>query len=180
MPARDYRIYCALLHRADWETAEIPDRFQPRSVPALADWSRMSRTAAAEGLNHLERHGWVTRVRMPPGRGRSTRYILLSGSDCDCGPAAKRAAPTPEAKRAREYRARKKASGIHVTQSESSHGIHVTKRPGVRDESAGQGAVSAEGAREKGRRVGEYAGGPVDFYAGWPADSIGAEMNGER
>jgi hypothetical protein len=173
MTARDYRIFGAFLKRANFDDGEIPEKFQFRSLEKLTAACFMSRTAVADGLNHLEQHGWVERRRMAPGRGRSTFYVLGFGVDCNCPDPSKRAAPTTEAQRAREYRARRKASGIHVTDSESSRGKRVTKRPGVRDGSAGQDAVLAERAREEGSRGRDYQGGPVP----WDPEEVDEWLN---
>lgn len=180
MPPRDYRIFGALVSRVDWKTGLLPERFQPRSLEKLAAQCRMSKTAAAEGLNHLESHGWVTRDRQEPGRGRPTLYGVRIGMDCDCKPAAKQDRPRTDAERMRDYRARK-ASGIRVTRSPE---IRVTKRPAERNDAAGQEPFLAERARDEGKgegrpwrdERGDYTGGPVAWD--WPEDSIGAEMNG--
>jgi hypothetical protein len=154
MPPRDYRIFGALVFRADWASGVIPKQFQPRSLTVLANITRMSRASVAEGLNHLERHGWVTRTRQGPGRGKSTVYGLRIGVDCNCAGVneVNQAAPKTEAERARAYRERKKASRIRVTEDPEASGIGVTKRPASRDEDAGQNRVCAKEGRDEGGR----------------------------
>lgn len=183
VPPRDYRIFGALVYRADWSTGVIPQQFQPRSLEALAKVTRMSRASVATGLAHLESHGWLVRERQQPGRGYATRYALRIGLDCGCIPAPAIAPPKPEAERSRRYRARQKASRICVTEPGEASSIPVTKRQASRDDVAGQAPVSAEKAVMRGigegkpwrDAEGNYLGGPVDW--GWPADSYGEEAN---
>jgi hypothetical protein len=185
LPPRDYRIFGALLYRVEWGHDYIPAQFQDRSLEALASRCRMSKAGAVEGLNHLERHGWVRRERQPPGRGRATHYVVAIGADCDCPKVPKPRAPMNEAQRSRRYRERKSVQNPRDGEDEGSS-IHVTKRPGERDEDAGQTPDSAEMAVTRG--VGEGRTfvpvwalprpAPVESWKVWPADSIGAEVNG--
>jgi DNA-binding MarR family transcriptional regulator len=189
LPVRDYRVYHALLGRAEWRTAVIPGKFQPRSLRDLAALSRMSTAGVCRSLNHLESHGWVERQRRPPGRGHATAYTLLAGADCDCIPATETGEPMPGAERARRYRQRKKASQNSVTEyaSKASHNnvtddskafqpetlspdkasqIERGKRLASRDDDAGQTRFSAKEGVEEG-----------EVRKGWPENSIGADMN---
>jgi len=85
----DFRVYVTLLKMADFGTAEIPDRFQPRSLVKLAERCHISLAGVKRSVGHLQRHGWLERHRnLTPsgigGRGHPTRYKLLAGRDCDC------------------------------------------------------------------------------------------------
>lgn len=84
LPDRDYRIFRDLLDTADFRTAEIPGRFQPKSLEALARLCEKPVATLCRALNHLEAHGWVKRGRTVGGRGRSTAYTLAVGEPCHC------------------------------------------------------------------------------------------------
>lgn len=91
LPAREFRIFSVLLRKEDWTAGKILDRFQPRSLEALARECHVSKATLCRGLSHLQRHGWVERFRHVSekgigGRGHFTRYVLLDGKDCDCFP----------------------------------------------------------------------------------------------
>jgi hypothetical protein len=175
LPARDYRIYMALFARAEWVTAKILDRFQPRSLDELAAWSRMSRSNVAGGLNHLTRHGWLLRHRNITakgigGRGHGTKYELVVGKDCDCSKASRsKTVPADKPSRNREI-----------------------NRPETCDVSAGQGPVPAKSVRDEGEvekrapevRVlaepGQSTNGSVRTppdWSRWPAGEIGEWEN---
>jgi hypothetical protein len=72
-------VFRALLDRADFGTANIPPRFQPRSLDEVARWSGFSRATVKRQLDVLEEFGWVERKRGGHGRGDSTSYCLLEG-----------------------------------------------------------------------------------------------------
>ena len=85
----DFRIFVTLLWLSDFGTAEIPDRFQPRSLVKLAEHCHISLAGTKRSISHLQRHGWIERHRNVTeagigGRGHGTRYKLLVGHDCDC------------------------------------------------------------------------------------------------
>ncbi len=166
IPARDYRVYQALFRRATYKTAVIEPRFQPKSTKELAANAMCSEATVKRALDHLESHGWITRVRPETsGRGHRTSYVLLWGMDCDCKP--EKPEPKSDAERARLYRARKKAraeSGepaqARVTESSSNCRdevvqIDVIKRLTSRDEPTGQTTFSAKSVRgrEEGKSV---------------------------
>jgi DNA-binding Lrp family transcriptional regulator len=178
LPVADYRVYRALMGRADWNTAVIPVRFQPRSLAELAELSKLSVATVKRTLRHLQRHGWIERHRYITdagigGRGHPTRYRLDVGADCDCAP--DRPEPVSDAERAKRYRQRKKAAHgsvtdtpdkaahivvthdgkaaqIDVTTGEKLAQIDVTNRLTSRDEDAGQTAFCAEEGRDEGDR----------------------------
>lgn len=88
----DFRVFMTLLRAADFGTAEIPDRFQPRSLVKLAEKCHISLAGLKRSVSHLQQHGWLERHRNLTssgvgGRGHPTRYVLLVGKDCDCKPA---------------------------------------------------------------------------------------------
>lgn len=85
----DFRVYVTLLKLADFGTAEIPARFQPRSLAKLAERCHISLAGVKRSVGHLQRHGWLERHRNITasgigGRGHPTTYRLLAGRDCDC------------------------------------------------------------------------------------------------
>jgi hypothetical protein len=163
IPARDYRVYSALLRKVQWDgPAVIPAKFQPRSLQEIAKLARMSVASAKRALAHLESHGWIQRDRKDPGRGHCTHYQLTPGLDCDCIP--QRPEPASDADRARRYRQRKKAAQDRVTRPDKAAQsdvslrqeaaqIDVSKRLTSRDDIAGQAVFSA-GGRGKGEGVG--------------------------
>jgi hypothetical protein len=171
VPPRDYRIFMALHYRAQWVTAAIPERFQPRSVEEIARIANINPTTAAEGLTHLERHGWLVRHRTS-GRSRSIAYALAVGKDCDCPAAAPKTGRLPDAERARRYRERKKASrGIPVTEADPSRDIAAMRHGVECDEFAGQVPYLDEVGVERERVEKEG-------LSGWPAGSMGDWENG--
>ena len=178
VPIADYRVYRALMGRADWNTAVIPVRFQPRSLAELAELSKLSVATVKRTLRHLQRHGWIERHRYITdkgigGRGHPTRYRLDVGTDCDCAP--ERPEPVNGAERTRRWRQRKKAahgsvtpppgkaahdvvtlSGkgaqIDVTTGEKLAQSDVTKGLSDSHTTAGQTAFCAEEGRDEGDR----------------------------
>lgn len=90
LTSSDFRVYMTLLSIAEFKTAEIPDKFQPRSLVKLAEKCRVSYRTLCYSLSHLQMHGWLERDRdisengTIGGRGHATRYGLLLGQDCDC------------------------------------------------------------------------------------------------
>lgn len=155
----DFRVYVTLLKLADHGTAEIPVRFQPRSLIKFAERCHISLAGVKRSVGHLQRHGWLERHRNITesgigGRGHPTLYRLKLGTDCDCKPAQREPLPVPKQAQ-REPINRLTASRVSAGQ--------------VRD-----GDERAVRGRE-GR--GEYLGGPVPW--GWPADSLGEEVNGD-
>ena len=81
---RDFRTFVHLLDKADWQTAIIPDSYQPRSTRILAGECETSLHTMMRSLAHLESHGWLARTRDASGRGYRTTYALLLGSVCEC------------------------------------------------------------------------------------------------
>jgi hypothetical protein len=150
---RDYRIFGALLHQhARWQTAVIADRWQP-SLAELADEAGISKQTLCTGLDHLERHGWISRSRSG-GRNR-TAYQLNAGINCDCAK-PDRAPPKSDADRARAYRARKRAVSRDATVQISRDATVQISRincPASRDESAGQDPFSPKEGIDEGGGV---------------------------
>jgi predicted transcriptional regulator len=174
LPSRDRNLLRDLLEIADWGTAVLPSRFQPRNIDDVARIAGVSARTAQRSLDHLAQHGWITRTqRAKPGRqGRAVTYGFQAGEDCECR--AARPAPMTGAERAQRFRDRKQRQ-IGVTE----HGIQrqesVTYNATQCYESAGQAPVSSERAVTRGNRGGDYLGGPVNWD--WPEDSVGAEVN---
>ena len=57
----DFRVYMTLLKTADYGSAEIPVRFQPRSLIKLAERCHISLAGVKRSVGHLQRHGWLER-----------------------------------------------------------------------------------------------------------------------
>lgn len=169
LPSRDYRIFSALLRqRAEWKTATIPDKFQPRGLAELAKLARMSKANLCRGLDHLESHGWIVRDRAEKrGRGHRTTYQLTAGMSCDC--IKQQNEPVTDAERMRRYRARQRATapGRKVSQNRVTRGTEsvseprdkvsqddVTKCLSERNEIPDQGHFSAKEGRDEGSSKG--------------------------
>ena len=184
LPARDFRIYDALFERAQWKTAVIDGKYQPRSLTELAQWSRMSRAGLCYGLNHLELHGWIERRRwLTPGRGHRTTYALLAGRDCepDCPirKAAQEATKKASNKAAKDWTL-PKAESVQKSSKKASNDFRAA---------AGQSPVSAksvrdeEEVRERGAEREDFRGAAdlprvaASWGLEWPADSIGEQAN---
>ena len=141
LPPRDFKIFTVLLDRADFGTAEIPGRFQPRSLEAFAGLCEMSKATLCRGLAHLVAEGWVKRGRTPGGRGCSTWYMLALGGRCYCS--------RPGRPTTRETVSPFPAETVSEIHPKLSHQRDLNSL-GISDESAGQASVSAEGRGEGG------------------------------
>jgi DNA-binding MarR family transcriptional regulator len=189
LPPRDLKVYLVLMERAEWNTARITVKFQPRSLEELARWCHMSVANVKRSLNHLQRHGWVERYRHLTdkgigGRRHPTHYQLEHGRDCDCR-TQKGAQPEP-------------VSGEKGAQKCTIKGLKSE------DIAAGQAPVSAKSVREEGEgeraALCEICSRPLDPYLAslgetshlacdpayqqrqhvrfqWPEGSYGAEAN---
>ena len=152
----DFRVFVTLLKTADYGPADIPLRFQPRSVVKLAGRCHISVAGVKRSLDHLERHGWIKRRRHFAergigGRGHPTTYELLRGQDCDCKKQAQRE-PVKRSKQAQpEPINRLTASGIAAGQD---------RRGDERAVTGGKGGADSE-------------------WGCWPDDTIGACVNSE-
>jgi hypothetical protein len=69
----------------------------------------MSNETLTRSLDHLERHGWITRTRIG-GQGNPVRYELLIGKPCEC-----RGRPTTSAERMRRMRDKRRKAASDVT-----------------------------------------------------------------
>ena len=141
LPPRDFKIFTVLLDRADFQTAEIPGRFQPKSLEALAGLCEMSKATLCRGLAHLEEERWLVRDRLAGGRGCSTRYTLALGDRCYCS--------RPGRPRKRETVSSFPAETVSEIGPELSHQRDLNSLRNS-DEPAGQSPVSAEGLRDVG------------------------------
>jgi hypothetical protein len=91
----DRYVYLWLLRLADWDTATIPLRFQPRSQRELAAACGADLDTVKQATAHLHRHQWLTlscgadgcdRPVPHPGRGHRIIYTLPGiGEDCPRG-----------------------------------------------------------------------------------------------
>ena len=161
----DRWVFDTLLWMADYGTAFLPDRFQPRSLAQLAGKSFVSARQVKYSLSHLQRHGWLERHRVISetgigGRGNRTRYVLCAGRSCDCKGGTQCTVP-----------AGKQGSQCTGNRAESPH-VAAGQAP----DAAGR-AVAGEVREGKPWRdeQGDYTGGPVT----WPGDSVGAEVNSQ-
>lgn len=79
-------VLFALILRADNTTGQVTDKFAPRSVTELGEWTGLSKRQLQRVLRHLERHRWLHVIR-GDGRGNRTLFTLLvaeSNDTCDC------------------------------------------------------------------------------------------------
>ena len=78
-------VFLALLERSDNADCSIPAYMTP-SLVVLAETCCCAKSTAAAALDHLERHGWLTRKRSKGGQGHKTAYQLGEGLPCppDC------------------------------------------------------------------------------------------------
>lgn len=175
LPARDRNLFRDLLETADWKTAILPNRFQPRNMEALARTAGVSPRTAQRAVDHLAMHGWITRTRNEkPGRqGRSVVYGFEVGEPCWCRP--EQGVPLSGVDRTRRWR-EKKQRQIGVTNPGIQRQDAVTFDATESSPSAGQDGFGAEEGRDEGSREGEGLSAELDPW-GWPEDSIGAEMN---
>jgi predicted transcriptional regulator len=189
LPPRDFKVYMVLMDRAQWGTAKIADKFQPRSLQELARRGNMSEANVKRSLNHLQRHGWVKRYRHLTGkgiggRGHPTRYQLEHGRDCDCR--------------------NEKGAQHELVSGEKGAQDCTIKGLKSEDIAAGQARVSAKSVREEGEgeraALCEICSQPLDSYLAslgdtshptcdpaysqrppigfqWPEGSYGAEAN---
>jgi hypothetical protein len=59
----DRWVFTVLLTMADFGTAHLPERFQPRSIAELAKKCNVSARQVNYSVGHLQRHGWLERHR---------------------------------------------------------------------------------------------------------------------
>jgi hypothetical protein len=105
LPLSAVVVIDTLLCRADWATAHLPAKYQPRSVAELAAWAGIARSTCETALDIGERHGWIERTA--PGelrRGASTTYQVRMGWPRQVD----RRQTLSDAERAKRYRQRKK------------------------------------------------------------------------
>jgi hypothetical protein len=169
LPPRDFKIFTVLLDRADFNTAEIPGRFQPKSLEALAGLCEMSKPTLCRGLAHLEVEGWLKRDRPAGGRGHSTRYTLALGDRCYCsGPGRPRKRKTVSPFPAETV----SEIGPELSHQRDLNSLRITDKP------AGQAPVSAEGRGDGGRMRGSQpetdadVWGPVCQVCGAPVSAL--------
>jgi hypothetical protein len=142
LPPRDFKIFTVLLDRADFKTAEIPGRFQPKSLDALAGLCEMSMATLCRGLAHLEAEGWLKRGRSAGGRGCPTWYTLTLGGRCYCS--------GPGRPRKRKTLSQFPAETVSEIRPKLSHQRELNRLRNS-DKPARQAPVSAEGNAAGGR-----------------------------
>lgn len=189
IPASDHRIMSVLQGRAEWKTGVIQSRFQPRSLEQLADWCGLSLATVKRSLNRLDEHGWLVRSYQSfgGGRGRNTEYQLSPGRDYGLD---RSKPPLPDAVRARQYRARKKAAHEDVTvgQPKPAHeDVTIGQKPAQNDvsnrltsrnDAAAQMPFSAKSVLDVEVVVGEsFQDQQQEDWRVWPPGSIGEDMN---
>jgi hypothetical protein len=86
----------------------IPPERQPtfRCLQELCN--QMSSATLSKALAHLERHGWLARLRI----GRRIFYVVAFGDPCEC-----RGHPSTSTERMRRFRERRKAEDVTLTRS---------------------------------------------------------------
>ena len=82
LPASDKAGFRCLLDKADYATAELPPKFTPAQKDIARQIGVTVRTVI-RATQHLERHGWL-QVTGTTGPGKTRRYTLSIGTDCDC------------------------------------------------------------------------------------------------
>jgi hypothetical protein len=85
-----------------------------RTLQAKSNTTSSARLSGS--LEHLARHGWITRTRLP-GQGRPVLYGLQFGEQCECRPG--RGHPMTAAERQARSRARRKEDAADVTLTRS-------------------------------------------------------------
>jgi hypothetical protein len=82
MRASDKSVFRFLLDKADWATAILPPGFTPpRKV--IARKTSISFRQVTYAIDHLRRHGWLI-TEGTTGPGKTLRYTLSAGAQCDC------------------------------------------------------------------------------------------------
>lgn len=82
LAASDKAVLRRLLDRADYRTAELPEKFTPKQAD-IARKASITPRQVRRSLRHAERHGWVT-VGGTTGRGHRLAYRLDIGEQCGC------------------------------------------------------------------------------------------------
>lgn len=82
LPPSDKAGFRCLLDKADYATAELPPEFTPTQKD-IARQIRVTVLTVKRAMRHLERHGWL-QVTGTTGPGKTRRYTLTVGTDCDC------------------------------------------------------------------------------------------------
>ncbi len=82
LAASDKAVLRRLLDRADYGTAELPEKFAPKQAD-IARKASITPRQVRRSLRHAERHGWVT-VGGATGRGHRLTYRLDIGGQCGC------------------------------------------------------------------------------------------------
>ena len=86
---------------------KLPPGRRPKTLKQLAERCGVSGATLTRALEHLNRHGWVTRER-GGGKNNPTRIEPIRGAPCDCRPDRKK--PMTNAEKCRAYRRRKRTA----------------------------------------------------------------------
>jgi hypothetical protein len=137
-------VMLVLLVHADARTLDT-GKFSP-SLTGLANATGLGRSTVARELNHLERSGWVVRVRPSSADARSKRartaYRLTSPT---AGPVPHRDQTSPR---------------VGLVQSQS--GTSTSPTAGHRTDQSDQGQISLQATRRVIEVLEEIGGRPVD------------------
>ena len=164
----DRWVFDTLLWTADFGTAFLPDRFQPRSLLQLAEKSFVSARQLKYSLDHLQRHGWLERHRVFSdtgigGRGKPTRYVLCPRPVLRL----QTGQPVPQLRRLKRA----------LSAQETGQRLPAPAQVRCRFLLVGpwQGKKVGKAVSHGENEAGDYTGGPVSWS--WPADSSGAAVN---
>jgi hypothetical protein len=193
MPASDRAVYKARLKRADYGTGDLPRQFTDKQA-TVARKTGVSLRQVQYAERHLERHGWF-QISGTTGPGKTRRYLLTAGLNCDCTGRRHEAQRT---QRAGSTDATEATNGRNLcVRTDVTNGRNAavqrpvpTERHREGEEGGGLKAeTSAVGCRWCGQHDGhptdcpDYWWGtrpdpvPVCGWCGWPVGSVGCEVN---
>ncbi len=82
LPPSDRAVYWHLLRKANFVTAELPEKFTP-TVVEIAKATKWSLRQVKYSIGHLSKHRWLE-VTGRASRGHKRQYVLAIGAACDC------------------------------------------------------------------------------------------------
>lgn len=167
IPPACYRVLMALLNRADFGTAVIPEKFQPTETQLAAECGGISARDVKRQIAHAREHGWITVEK----RGRKNHYTFAVGTDCTCHAVKPDTRVKTDAERARAYRRRRM---LALAESLTEKG--TSPRDAIPEGSDGQGtfprdAEPGKGTSERDAATGEKGTSPRDAATGKGTES---------
>jgi hypothetical protein len=153
MRASDKSVFRHLLDKADYATAILPPKFTPNQA-AVAKRTSHSIRQVKYAIDHLRRHGWL-RTGGRTGPGHTLTYTISLGTGCDC---------TGRVHSPERVQPDRSTGATGAPERVQPTGATPQVRP-----HANQEATRGKGVRRGHLRDDDW----------WPADTIGAEINGE-